>query len=370
MSFKFTSSPHQRVKRNTGQVMRLVMYAGIPGLAVQTWFFGWGAFIHFLIASVTIIVTEAAILEMRKKNFEVAIKDCSALVTAFLIAVSIPPFAPWWITVIGSIFAIGVVKQLYGGLGFNLFNPAMAAYVLLLISFPVQMSTWAIPQALSQFPQSFADSFSIIFSGFSADGYSIEQLRTHIDGYTMATPLDAVKTAVSQGLTVSESLQTAVFNNGIGVGWFWVNFAYLLGGLLLLKLNVIKWQIPVGVIAGIMGFSLVMYLIDDGIYTSPLFHIFSGGLMLGAFFIATDPVSATTTNKGRIIFGLGIGAWVYIIRTWGGYPDAIAFAVLIMNMGVPLIDYYTRPRTYGHHTEHKNVIKIKQIESSKKDKGA
>lgn len=359
MSFKMASSPHQRVKRTTGQVMRLVIYAGIPGLALQTWFFGYGALIHFAIAALTVIVTEAAILEMRKKNFETAIKDSSALLTAFLIAICIPPFAPWWITVIGSFFAIAIVKQLYGGLGFNLFNPAMAAYVMLLVSFPVQMSTWAIPQEMSQFPQSFSDSFSIIFTGFSAEGYSIEQLRTHIDGYTLATPLDAVKTAVSQGMTVQESFQGAMFEKGLGVGWFWINAAYLLGGLLLLKLKVINWHIPGGVIAGISVVSLIMYLTDDGLYTSPMFHLFSGGLMMGAFFIATDPVSASTTNKGRFIFGFGIGLWTYIIRTWGGYPDAIAFAVLIMNMAVPLIDYYTQPRTYGHRSGHNKAIKAK-----------
>ncbi|GAA0858342.1 electron transport complex subunit RsxD [Aliiglaciecola litoralis] len=347
--------------------MRLVIYAGIPGLALQTWFFGWGAVIHFAIASATVIVTEAAILEMRKKNFEVAIKDCSALLTAFLIAISIPPFAPWWITVIGSFFAIAVVKQLYGGLGFNLFNPAMAAYVMLLVSFPVQMSTWAIPQSLSQFPQTFADSVSIIFTGFSADGYSIEQLRTHIDGYTMATPLDAIKTGVSQGLTVTEAMQSSVFAHGLGVGWLWINLAYLLGGIYLLKTKVINWHIPFGLMGGIASVSLFFYLMDDGLYASPLFHLLSGGLMMGAFFIATDPVSASTTNKGRIIFGFGIGAWVYIIRTWGGYPDAIAFAVLIMNMAVPLIDYYTRPRTYGHNTEHKKTIIAKRRKGAKTD---
>ncbi|WJG08277.1 electron transport complex subunit RsxD [Aliiglaciecola sp. LCG003] len=363
MGFKIASSPHQRVKRTTGQVMRLVIYAGLPAIALQTWFFGWGAIIHFAIAAITVVVTEATLLEMRKKNFEVAIKDCSALLTAFLIAVSIPPLAPWWITVIGSFFAIAIVKQLYGGLGFNLFNPAMAAYVMLLVSFPVEMSTWAIPQSLSQFPQSFMDSVSIVFTGFSADGYSIEQLRTHIDGYTMATPLDAVKTAVSQGMTVQESGQLAMFESGLGVGWFEINIAYLLGGLYLLKTKVINWHIPAGVIAGMVCLSLVMYMVDNGVYSDPIFHLFSGGFMLGAFFIATDPVSASTTNRGRIIFGFGIGAWIYIIRTWGGYPDAIAFAVLIMNMAVPLIDYYTRPRTYGHHSDHKKNIVVKSAES-------
>lgn len=366
MNVRLSSSPHQRVKRNTGQVMRLVMYAAVPGIAAQTWFFGWGAIVHFAIASLTVVITEAVLLEMRKKDFELAIKDCSALLTALLIAISIPPFAPWWITVIGSFFAIAIVKQLYGGLGFNLFNPAMAAYVMLLVSFPVQMSTWAIPQSLSLYPSGFFDSISIIFTGYSSDGYSITQLRTYIDGYTLATPLDSLKTSISQSLTVAEALESPAFEFKLGVGWFWVNFAYLLGGLYLLKAKLINWHIPLGVIAGILLISLLMYVVDDGIYASPMFHLFSGGLMMGAFFIATDPVSASTTNRGRIIFGLGIGLWVYIIRTWGGYPDAIAFAVLVMNMAVPLIDYYTRPRTYGHKTEHKKTISVKQIDSQDK----
>ena len=148
MNFFLSSSPHQRVKRKTGEVMRLVVYAAIPGLLAQTYFFGWGAIVHLLIASATAIVTEAVVLELRKKDFEKAIKDCSALLTALLLAISIPPFAPWWVTVIGTFFAIAIVKQLYGGLGFNLFNPAMAAYVMLLISFPVQMTNWSPPALL------------------------------------------------------------------------------------------------------------------------------------------------------------------------------------------------------------------------------
>ncbi len=366
MKFTLTSSPHQRVKRNTGQVMRLVMYAAVPGLIAQTWFFGWGALVHFAIAALTVVITEAALLELRKKDFELAIKDCSALLTALLIAISIPPFAPWWITVIGSFFAIAIVKQLYGGLGFNLFNPAMAAYVMLLVSFPVHMTTWSIPQALSLYPTGFFDSISIIFTGYSSDGYSITQLRTYIDGYTLATPLDTLKTAISQNLTVAEAIESPAFEYQLGAGWFWVNFAYLIGGVYLLKIKVINWHIPAGVIGGILLLSLAMYIFDDGKFASPLFHLFSGGLMMGAFFIATDPVSASTTNKGRVIFGLGIGLWVYIIRTWGGYPDAIAFAVLVMNMAVPLIDYYTRPRTYGHKTEHKKTIAVKHIDSQDK----
>lgn len=348
MTFKLASSPHQHIRRNTGQIMRLVIYAALPGLLVQTWFFGWGAIVHFVIAALTAVVTEAAILELRKKDFERAIKDSSALLTALLIAISIPPFAPWWISVIGTFFAIAIVKQLYGGLGFNLFNPAMAAYVMLLVSFPVQMTGWLPPASLAEHSHDLLDAIYMIFSGYSTEGFSLNQLRTGVDGVTMATPLDTLKTNLTQGMTYQESLNSAIFSGGTGIGWFSVNLIYLLGGLYLLKNKVINWHIPISLLAGLFVCAAIMHLIDADQFASPTFHLFSGGIMLGAFFIATDPVSASTTNKGRIIFGAAIGVWIFIIRTWGGYPDAIAFAVLIMNMAVPLIDYYTQPRTYGH----------------------
>lgn len=347
MPFTLASSPHHRVSRNTSQVMQLVILATVPGIAVQTWFFGFGTLVHIGIACLTAVVTEALFLELRKKDFETAIKDCSALLTAVLLAISIPPFAPWWITVIGTFFAIAIVKQLYGGLGYNLFNPAMAAYVMLLISFPVQMTSWIPPISLAENSHDLVDAIHLIFSGFSAQGYSLDQLRTGIDGVTMATPLDTLKTDLNLGLTYSESLEKPIFSDFIGAGWGWVNLAYLFGGLYLLKQKVINWHIPVSLLGAVFACALLMYLVDADHYGSPIFHLFSGGLMLGAFFIATDPVSASTTNNGRLIFGAMIGFWIYVIRTWGGYPDAIGFAVIIMNMAVPLIDYYTRPRTYG-----------------------
>jgi electron transport complex protein RnfD len=356
MNYRLSSSPHQHQRRTTNQIMRLVIYTALPGLLVQTWFFGWGAIIHFIIAAIVAVVAEASILELRKKDFEKAVSDGSAVLTALLLAISIPPMAPWWISVIGAFFAIAIVKQLYGGLGFNIFNPAMAAYVMLLVSFPVEMTNWSPAASIAHYPQSFLDALYVIFIGFSSDGYSILQLRSDVDGVTMATPLDHVKTNLTLGYTFSESITGAMFDNDIGIGWFWVNCAYLVGGIYLIKSKVINWHIPAGMIVALFAITSVMYAIDSDHYGSPLFHMFSGGVMLGAFFIATDPVSASTTNRGRLIFGAGIGLWVYLIRTWGGYPDAIAFAVLIMNMAVPLIDYYTRPRTYGHFSEHKKSI--------------
>lgn len=351
MNYKLASSPHQHIRRDTGQLMRLVIYALIPGLLLQTWFFGFGSLVQVLIAIITAVVTEATILELRKRDFERALKDYSAILTAVLLAISIPPFAPWWIIVIGTFFAIAIVKQLYGGLGYNVFNPAMAAYVMLLVSFPVQMTQWLPPLDLAEYGHGLMDAIYAIFTGYSVEGFSLAQLRTGIDGYTMATPLDAIKTGLAQGLTYSEGIENSIFDSStaaISVSWFWVNCGYLFGGLYLLRQKIINWHIPGSMIAGIFLCSLVMFLVDADRFASPLFHLFNGSIILGAFFIATDPVSASTTNKGRIIFGLSIGLWVYLIRTWGGYPDAIAFAVLIMNMAVPLIDYYTRPRTYGH----------------------
>lgn len=348
MSFRIASSPHQRNQRSTGDLMRLVCLCALPGLGAQIWFFGWGTLIQVGIAAVVAVVTEIAMLALRKRDFERAIADCSALLTALLLALSLPPLAPWWLTALGTFFAIAVVKQLYGGLGFNLFNPAMAAYVMLLVSFPVAMTAWLPPQSLAQHHYGLGDALSVIFTGFSLEGYSLEQLRFGVDGYTMATPLDSVKTALGNNHTYEEAISNALFEGQTGVGWFWVNLAYLGGGLLLLKTKAINWHIPLSMLAAMAAMAGLLHLYSPDTYGSPWFHLFSGATMLGAFFIATDPVSACTTVKGRLLFGAGIGLWVVLIRTFGGYPDAVAFAVVIMNMAVPLLDYYTRPRVYGH----------------------
>jgi electron transport complex protein RnfD len=176
---------------------------------------------------------------------------------------------------------------------------------------------------------------------------------------TMATGLDTVKTGMAQGLTFSETIELPIFDSvisGLSVASSWISLSYLLGGLYLLKQKVINWHIPVSMMTGLFVCALIMSLVDSDLYPSSLFHLFNGSIIIGAFFIATDPVSASTTNKGRIIFGAAIGVWVYLIREWGGYPDAVAFAVLIMNMAVPLIDYYTRPRTYGHTSNKQKPI--------------
>ncbi|WP_100655695.1 electron transport complex subunit RsxD [Alteromonas flava] len=348
MKLSLTSSPHQRIRRDTGQVMRLVCYAMLPGILAQLIFFGWGILLQLALAIFSAVVAEACILKLRKKPLQRTLKDYSAVLTGALLAISIPPLAPWWLVVIGSLFAIVVVKQLYGGLGFNMFNPAMAAYVMLLISFPVHMSNWLPPQSLTYESVSFFDAVAVVFTQYTVEGYSLAQLQSNIDGVTMATPLDHVKTALLSGQTYPEALNSEIFIGSLGAGWLWVSLAYLLGGIVLLQQRVINWQIPFGLLAGVAVFSCFFYLLNPDGYPSPLFHLLNGSAIIGAFFIATDPVSASTTPRGRLVFGVLIGFWIVIIRLFGNYPDAVAFAVVIMNMAVPLIDYYTQPRTYGH----------------------
>ena len=259
------------------------------------------------------------------------------MVTGVLLALALPPLAPWWIPVIGSGFAIVVAKQLYGGLGYNPFNPAMAGYVVLLISFPLELGRWTPPFE----PLGLPDTLALVFTGTLPAGITI-------DGLTQATPMDAVKTQLGLNLTISELSGHGLFGHFGARGWEWINASYLLGGLWLLKSRVIQWQIPVGTLAGLFCLALVFYTVDPDTFASPVFQLFSGASMLGAFFIATDPVSASTTPRGRLIFGAGIGMLTFLIRTWGGYPDGMAFAVLLMNMAAPTIDHYTQPRVFGH----------------------
>ncbi len=348
MSFFIASSPHAHNRKSTPDIMKWVALCAIPGLLAQTYFFGWGTLVQLFLAIIFALALEAGVMLARKRHPMRALRDNSAVVTAWLLAVAIPPLAPWWILAIGIIFAIVIAKHLYGGLGQNLFNPAMVAYVVLLISFPVQMTSWSAPSELAPQAVSLGDAFSLVFTGFTLEGQSLQQIRTAFDGSTMATPLDSIKTGLTTGATYSEITSQPIFSLVAGVGWEWVNLAYLLGGLALIKLRIIQWYIPVSFIATLFVLSGVFSLISPGETASPMIHLFSGATMLGAFFIATDPVSASTTVKGRLIFGAMIGLTVFIIRSWGGFPDGVAFAVLIANMCVPLIDYYTKPRTYGH----------------------
>jgi len=326
-------------RRVTLHMMQLLL-ALVPALIALVFFFGPGVLINISLAVVTALATEAVMLKLRNRPLKPFLTDGSAIVTAVLLAMAIPPLSPWWITVVGIVFAIVFAKHLFGGLGYNPFNPAMVAYVLLLLSFPLEMTTWLPAAGLAEQALTFGSAFELIFNGQLANGAAIDTLSG-------ATPLDAMKTQIGLAQLPSFIIEQPLFGIFGGLGWEWINIWFAIGGLYLMYQRVISWHIPVAMLTGLLTISSITYLISPESAASPLFHLLSGGTMIGAFFIATDPVTATTTIKGRLIFGAGVGLLTYIIRAWGGYPDGIAFAILLMNMLVPLIDYYTQPKVYG-----------------------
>ncbi|MGL6175923.1 MAG: electron transport complex subunit RsxD [Vibrionaceae bacterium] len=347
MAFMISGSPHQTARLTTRQLMLWVIFCTLPGIAALAYFFGYGVLWQIVLCASSALIIEAACLLMRRRPVLPALLDGSALLTGVLLGVSLPPLAPWWVGLIGCLFAIGIAKQLYGGLGQNPFNPAMIGYVVLLISFPVQMTAWLAPQSLQLVSQELMDSFWVIFSGHNLDGFTNLQLRMTVDGTTMATPLDAMKTLLKQGESVSAISLAPMFGDFAGKGWNWVNVSFLAGGLLLLRRNVIQWHIPVSMLGTLFVCSSIYYLFCNQQAASPVLHLFSGATMLGAFFIATDPVSAATSNQGRLIYGTLIGVLLFVIRTFGGFPDGVAFAVLLANLCAPLLDHFCVPPSYG-----------------------
>ena len=264
----------------------------------------------------------------------------ATLLGAVLFVLAVTPLMPWWLTVLGIGFAIVVTKHLYGGIGYNPFNPAMAGYALLLISYPREMTSWLPPEMLNMNPLGLTDTLRAIFTGSLPAGLGW-------DAVTMATPLDAMRTGLDMGQMISEIRGSVLWGDFGGRGWEWVANWYFIGGIWLIYRRVISWHIPLAMLGSLLAIAMIFYLLDPENHPFGLFHLFSGGAMLGAFFIATDPVSAATTTKGKLIYGACIGVLVFVIRTWGGYPDAVAFAVLLMNMAAPTIDYYTQPRVFG-----------------------
>ncbi|ROT98329.1 electron transport complex subunit RsxD [Marinobacter sp. R17] len=336
MAFLRLSSPHAHGPQRTSRVMLWVILATLPGLLAQTLCFGWGNLVNTVFCVAVALLTEGVILMLRKRPVAFFLKDNTAAVTGLLLGLSLPPFAPWWVCLVAVVVAILLAKQLYGGLGSNPFNPAMVGYALVLVSFPVAMTTnWASPTGLSADTPGLLHTIALNFTGAEP-----------VDGYTMATPLDVYKHDIKTQLS-DQVLQNPAFGNFVSKGWEWVNFGFLAGGLLLIALRLITWHIPVSMLAALSVMSLAFGW-DPDQYAPLTIHLLSGATMLGAFFIATDPVTAATSRKGKLVYGAGIGILLYIIRSWGSYPDAVAFAVLLMNFAVPFIDYYTQPRTYGH----------------------
>ncbi|MCY4339361.1 MAG: RnfABCDGE type electron transport complex subunit D [Gammaproteobacteria bacterium] len=332
MADKTGAAPHWHDGSSVSKVMADVCLALVPGLLCYAWLFGPGVLIQCILAVTFALLFEWALLRLRRRNPAPFLRDGSAVVTALLFALSIPPAAPWWVCLCGIAFAIILCKHVFGGVGYNIFNPAMAGFAFVLICFPVPMNTW--PQLSGQGIGQGMGAY--LRSIFPAPG-------TAPDILSGATPLDELKSRLELMEMVSEINTSPLFGYLGGAGWEWVNLLLLLGGGYLLLRGVIKWQIPVAVLTGIFLGSSLLHLYDPNIHAGPLFHLFSGGAMLCAFFIATDPVTAPTTRRGRLLYGALIGLLICLLRNWGVYPDGVAFAVLLANIFVPLIDLTTRP---------------------------
>ena len=339
-SFETGGAPHFPPHSTVSRVMLQVIVALVPAIAAHAWFFGPGILVQIALATGFAVGFEALMLKIRKKSTQLFLGDFSAVLTAILFALCIPPLAPWWIALVGMLFAIVVAKHLYGGLGHNMFNPAMVGYVVVLISFPQAMTAWLPPSSIAPNSLDLGDVLIAIFSGQLPAGLNW-------DAITEATPLDAIRTSVASGRIIFEARQSPVFGDFGGLGWEWIANWCALGGLWLLWRRIISWHVPVTMIGSVLLLGLVTYLADPGSNPAPLQHVFSGALLIGAFFIATDPVTGCASNRGKLIFGAGVGVITLVIRRWGGYPDGVAFAVLLMNMAAPLIDRYTRPRIFG-----------------------
>ena len=335
MALMRITSPHAHGPMQTSVVMQNVLLATVPGILVLTHFLGFGTLVNVIWACILAVLFESIALKLRGRPLGFYLKDYSAIVTATLLGIALPPYAPWWLIAVGIAGAIVLAKHLYGGLGYNPFNPAMVGYVILLISFPVQMTSWAPPRGVGELP-GFFDALQACFTPGS------------FDAVTMATPLDILKQ--NNSLLIDDLWQqSAQFGRWAGIGWEWANIAFLAGGAWLMYRKIFTWHAPVAMLVSLTVMASLFY--DGGSSASggsPLFHLLSGATMFGAFFIVTDPVTSAVSVRGRLVYGALIGILLYTIRVLGNYPDAIAFAVLIMNFAAPFIDHYTQPRTYGH----------------------
>jgi len=342
------SSPFIESNDSVAKVMRLVIYAMLPGIIAYTMLFGWGVIINITITILSALFFELIMLLIRRRSVKLFLFDGSAIITAILLSLSMPPLVPWWLLVLGSFFAIVVAKHLYGGLGYNTFNPAMAAYAILLVSFPRELSMWSAPSESINYTLSFIETLKYSF-------FQMLPSPIEFDALTSATILDHIRTETGLGKSIAEIKQSPIFGYAAGTGYEWVNLAFLFGGLWLIYKKIITWHIPVAVLAALALISSVSYLINPNFFSSPLLHILGGASILGAFFIATDPITASTTPLGRIIYGAGIGILIFAIRIWGSYPDGVAFAVLLMGLTVPLLDYYTTPKVYGERAHNDKI---------------
>ena len=323
-------SPHVFGQQSVRSLMTGVIVALVPTFIMSLFLFGIGALVVTSIAIVSCVLTEYLIQRFILKTTS-RISDCSAIVTGLLLAFNLPSNLPWWMIITGSVFAIGIGKMVYGGLGNNPFNPALVGRVFMLISFPVQMTSWPLP---------------------------IASRMHYLDAATGATPLGIVKEGLRNGEVMSAIAQQVPDHMRLFLGYMNGSLgevsavALLLGFVWLLYKRVITWHIPVVIIATVFGFTGILWLIDPLHNASPVFHILTGGVMIGAIFMATDLVTSPMTKTGMIIYALGIGIITVVIRVYGSYPEGVSFAILIMNAIVPLINKYIKPGRFGKEVKH------------------
>ncbi|WP_282412561.1 RnfABCDGE type electron transport complex subunit D [Pseudomonas sp. PS01299] len=320
-------SPREAPDDRLQQAMKRVLLATLPGLLALFWFYGWGVLINLILAASTALLIEAGVARLRRQPLQPTLSDGSALVSATLLAAALPPYCPWWLTVTAVASGLLFGKHLYGGIGKNPFNPAMLGFALAMLLFPEPMTHW--PAHGMSLQAAFAQ---------------VLNLGQAPDAWVQATALDSLR--INKSLTMDELFAAnPAFGRFGGRDVEWINLAFLAGGLFLLQRRVIAWQAPVGMLASLFVVSLLCWNgAGSDSHGSPLFHLLSGATMLGAFFIITEPVSGAKSSLARLLFGVGVGLLTYLIRTWGGYPDGVAFAVLLMNLCVPALERFAAAR--------------------------
>ena len=324
-------APHLHGKESTKSLMRDVIIALAPSLLVSVYYFGFSAVKLALVGVATAVAVEYVIQKYIVKS-KITVNDYSAALTGLLLSLNLPPNSPWWIMFIGSVVAIGIAKMTFGGVGQNLFNPALVGRVFLLVSFPVIMTDYSIPTSW---------------------------FREGIDAGSGATALSIVKEGLARGLTMDQIFDANNFSysqmlfSKIGGSVGEVSaLALILGFIYLLIRKVIRPHIPVAIIGTVLVFSGIFWLINPESYADPLFNVLTGGILIGSIFMATDYVTSPMSKKGMVLYGIGIGVITMLIRYWGAYPEGISFAILIMNATVPLINMYMKPAKFGKEVKH------------------
>lgn len=340
------AAPYAATPNSVSRVMIIVMVALTPATLFGFWLYGWPAIYLWMITVGAAAGGEAVCLQLRGRAVAPVLLDGSAVLTGWLLALSLPPWAPWWIGVFGGLFATVLGKQVFGGLGQNLFNPAMVARVALLISFPVHMTAWVAPLPIV------AAAAPGPIAGLLI---TLKGMQPAFDTVASASLLGFAKTELSRGVDLAQSLLHAPVQGWYGsrAGSLGETATWLIagGGVAMIFLRTITWHIPLAMLLGIAVPAAILNAIDPARYMEASTHLLSGGAMLGAFFIATDYVTSPNTPRGQLVFGAGCGVLTYVIRTWAGYPEGVAFAVLLMNSLTPIIDSYIRPRIYGRNRQ-------------------